>query len=142
MEQQIYDLYQTIKPKMMPYMGGYASGGALMGGARASYMPMAMGSRMIKKGGKGRPFTRKNVFGVMRTKNLFGPKGHGRVHYASRANIQPSARQAQHRAFIKDFIERQGKPGTRAGAQANMRAANAEWRAQMGTVVTQRAVVR
>jgi hypothetical protein len=110
---------------------GYLTGGR----GKQRYQLMTNGPMM--RGGKGKPFTKKNVFGKIRMKALHGPAGYGRVHYASRLNMKAkfSNRQNAHNQFTKQFIQSLPKPGSRAGARANMAAAQRAWVAQNGRVV-------
>jgi len=114
-----------------------------MSGGRNRGYPISGRSRPIS-GGAGRPFTKKSVFGRVTTKNLYGPAGHGKVHYQSRVGMKArfSARQNAHNAFTSQFIRALPKPGNRAGARRNMAMAQAEWVRQNGRVVYTPQVVR
>lgn len=124
----------------MSMSAGYLTGGR----GRPRRSPYSTGFARPMTGGKGKPFSRKMVFGTQRIKNFYGPAGHGRVHYESRIGMKDrfTDRQKMHNEFIKRFIKARGKPGSRAGAQQNMRDASAAWTAQYGKVATYTQVVK
>ncbi len=126
----------------MSWIGGYQSGGALISGGRGN----PYNYRLRPQGGKGRPFTRKEVFGEQRIKNLYGPKGRGRVHYESRikGNRAPdTARQIAYRQYISEGMKRANVRGQGARVIRDTMAGLAHaWTAQHGKSVSVRELRR
>jgi hypothetical protein len=129
--------------KMMMAGAGLDYGGVMTGGKgkrRMSYGKVkrkrAMGGALMR-GGIGGPYRVHGVSGQPDghyERALYGDKGHGKVHYISRQNIQPSRRQSAHRQFVSQYMRANPLPrgATREDSKNRMRAAGAAWRQQNG----------